>query len=51
MWSVKKATEGGLDEHLKLLNPSPEVRNVLEMVGFDRAFAIHSNLEEAVSSF
>ena len=51
MKSVKKSTEGNLEAHLKLLNPRPEVRSVLEMVGFDRAFEIYSNLEEALNSF
>lgn len=51
MKSVKKSSAGGLDLHLKLLNPSPEVRSVLEMVGFDRAFEIHTDLEAAVRSF
>jgi len=40
-----------MEEHIKLLNPIPEVRSVLEMVGFDRAFEIYSNLGEAVKSF
>ena len=51
MKSVKKSTGGGLESHLKLLNPGPEVRSVLEMVGFDRAFEIHTDLEAAVKSF
>ena len=51
MKSVKKSTEGNLEAHIKLLNPRPEVRSVLEMVGFDRAFQIYSNLEEALNSF
>lgn len=51
MRSAKKATNGKMEEHIKLLNPRPEVRSVLEMVGFDRVFEIHSNLDEAVKSF
>ena len=51
MKSAKKSTEGNLEAHLKLLNPRTEVRSVLEMVGFDRAFQIYSNLEEALNSF
>ena len=49
--AVKKTTDAKMQEHLKLLNPRQEVRDVLEMVGFDRAFEIHSNLEDAVKSF
>ncbi|MCC7187929.1 MAG: STAS domain-containing protein [Anaerolineales bacterium] len=51
MRSVKKITHEKKQEHIKLLNPRAEIRSVLEMVGFDRAFEIHSDLEEAVSSF
>ncbi len=51
MRSVKKTSDGKMQEHMKLLNPLPEVRSVLEMVGFDRAFEIHSSLEDAVKSF
>jgi anti-anti-sigma regulatory factor len=51
MKSVKKDTGSKMEEHLKLLNPQPDVKNVLEMVGFDRAFEIHTNLEQAVRSF
>jgi anti-anti-sigma regulatory factor len=51
MRSVKKVTDSGLETHLKLLNPGADVRNVLEMVGFDRAFEIHTDLEEALNSF
>jgi anti-anti-sigma factor len=51
MKSVKKSADSGMESHLKLLNPGPEVRSVLEMVGFDRAFEIHSDLEAAVKSF
>lgn len=49
--SVKKNSDGGMETHLKLLNPRPEVRNVFEMVGFDRAFEIYNELEAAVKSF
>ncbi len=51
MKSAKKVSGGEMQEHLKLLHPRPEVRSVLEMVGFDRVFETHSNLDEAVKSF
>lgn len=51
MKAVKKATDEKMQEHMKLLNPHPEVRGVLEMVGFDRVFKIFSNVDEAVKSF
>ena len=51
MRAVKKSTGDALQEHIKLLNPRSEIMSVLEMVGFDRAFEIHSNMDEAVKSF
>lgn len=51
MKSAKKASDEKTQEHMKLLNPRPEVRSVLEMVGFDRVFEIHANLDNAVRSF
>ena len=51
MRSVKKTSDGAMQEHMKLLNPRPEIQSVLEMVGFDRAFEIHSSLDDAVKSF
>ena len=49
--AVKKTTQDKMQEHLKLLNPREEVKNILEMVGFDRVFEIHASLDEAVKSF
>lgn len=49
--AVKKTTDDKIQEHLKLLNPREEVKNVLEMVGFDRVFEIYASLDEAVKSF
>lgn len=37
--------------HLKLLNPSPEVRRVLNIAGFDRYFESYVDLHKAISSF
>jgi anti-anti-sigma regulatory factor len=54
-WSAYRAMgrskEAGIQEHLKLLNPRPEVLSVLEMVGFSAVFKIFSDLDEAVKSF
>jgi anti-anti-sigma regulatory factor len=49
--SMDQSRDAGIQEHLKLLNPRPEVINVLEMVGFTQFFAMFSDLEEAVQSF
>ena len=37
--------------HLKLLNPSRQVLQVLTMAGIDMFLEIHSNLQEAIGSF
>jgi anti-anti-sigma regulatory factor len=37
--------------HLKLLNPTPEVRRVLNIAGFDAFIDIHDDLQTAVQSF
>lgn len=37
--------------HLKLLNPSDEVRRVLKTLGFDNYIDVFDNLEDALSAF
>ena len=37
--------------HLKLVNPSPYVRRVLEIAGYDLFLDIYGDLQEAVASF
>jgi anti-anti-sigma regulatory factor len=49
--SVGRASTAGVQTHIKLLNPREEIRNVLEMVGFQNVFATFTDLDEAVSSF
>ncbi len=51
MKAVKKEVDAKPQQHMKLFNPRPEVKSVLEMVGFDRVFEIHSSLDKAVQSF
>ena len=48
---IKRATETGIQAHLKLLSPQPRVARVLEMVGFTQFLEVHSDLEDAVASF
>ena len=38
-------------QYVKLLNPSVEVRRILQIAGFDRHFEIHVDLEKALASF
>ena len=49
--SLERASEAGVQKHIKLLNPRAEVMNVLEMVGFDTLFEVFTDLEQAVNSF
>ncbi|HQX16852.1 MAG TPA: STAS domain-containing protein [Anaerolineales bacterium] len=49
--SLGKTKESGKQQHVKLLNPGEQIKNVLEMVGFDNAFEIFSSLDDAVKAF
>jgi len=43
--------ERRLQKHVKLLNPSPEVDYILDILGFKQFFEIYTDLEEAIGSF
>jgi anti-anti-sigma regulatory factor len=49
--SMDKTRDGGMQKHVKLLNPRPEVSNVLEMVGFSGFFEVFTDKQKAVESF
>lgn len=49
--AIDRDREAGLQPHFVLLNPQPRVDRVLEMVGFKRFLAVHTDLETAVASF
>lgn len=49
--SMDKTRDGGMQQHVKLLNPRPEVTNVLEMVGFSGFFEVFTDKQKAVESF
>lgn len=49
--SVNKSRESGMQKNVKLLNPRPEVVNVLEMVGFSSFFEIFTDKQKALESF
>lgn len=40
-----------LQEHVKLLSPTREVREVLDMIGFSSLFEIYTDFPQAVASF
>lgn len=54
-WSTLKSMDstrdGGMQKHIKLLNPRPEVSNVLEMVGFSDFFEVFTDKQTAITSF
>ena len=49
--SIDRDRDNGIQEHVKLLSPSEQVRRVLEMTGFDRLFEISTDLQQATASF
>jgi len=49
--SINRGRDTGMQKHIKLLNPQPEVNNVLEMVGFSQMFEIFSDREKAIQAF
>ena len=53
-WAAYRSMKSGMaavQEHIKLLNPRPEIKSVLEMVGFEQFFAVFTDIDEAVKSF
>lgn len=49
--SLEKERAGDMQQNLKLLNVPPEVRSVLDVVGFAAFFEMHTDLQQAVASF
>lgn len=49
--SADRSREGGIQKNVKLLNPSNEVMNVLQMVGFTEFFEIYADKQNAIDSF
>jgi len=49
--SMDRTRDGGLQKHLKLLNPRPEITAVLEMVGFSAFFEVFTEKKAAIDSF
>lgn len=49
--SMGRARDGGLQKHLKLLNPRTEITNVLEMAGFSEFFEVFTEKKTALDSF
>ena len=49
--AIDRDRSNGLQQHVKLLSPQPEVANILDITGFNSLFEIHSDLASAVASF
>jgi anti-anti-sigma factor len=48
---IDRERESGFQKNVKLLNPSTDVDQVLETVGFKQFFEVYTDLDEAVKSF
>lgn len=48
---IERDREGGMQQHLKLLNPQPQVQRVLEMSGLTQFFEVYTDQEQAIASF
>ncbi|HVM71684.1 MAG TPA: STAS domain-containing protein [Anaerolineales bacterium] len=49
--AIDRDRDKGLQKHVKLLSPLPDVAHVLDITGFKALFEIHTDLETAVASF
>jgi anti-anti-sigma regulatory factor len=49
--SVSSSRDSGVQKHVKLLSPRPEIVNVLDMVGFSAFFEIFTDKQKAIESF
>jgi anti-anti-sigma regulatory factor len=49
--SMDRARGSGVQKHMKLLNPQPNVAGVFDKAGFTQFFEIFSDLQKAVDSF
>ncbi len=49
--SINRLHYRGAQEHVKLLSPNKQVREVLDMIGFSSLFDIFTDLDQALASF
>jgi len=49
--SMGNVSDAGIQKHVKLLNPRPEIVSVLDMVGFSAFFEIFTDKQAAIDSF
>ena len=49
--SADKERDSGAQQHVKMCGVPPEVRSVLDVVGFSNFFEMHADLQNAIASF
>jgi anti-anti-sigma regulatory factor len=49
--SIDHARSGGVQQHVKLLNPQPKVSRTLQMTSMNEFFEIFTDLQAAIASF
>ena len=49
--AIDRDRENGVQKHVKLLSPQPEVANTLDITGFKKLFEIYTDMEAALASF
>jgi anti-anti-sigma regulatory factor len=49
--TLERDRESGIQEHVKLLNPQPQVDRSLEITGLKKFFEVYTDLDTAVASF
>ncbi len=49
--AIERDRKNGVQKHVKLLSPLPEVAHILEIVGFKALFEIYTDLDTALASF
>ena len=48
---IDQNRDHGVQKHVKLLSPQPDVEHILEITGFKALFEIYTDLEAALASF
>jgi anti-anti-sigma regulatory factor len=49
--AIERDRKNGVQKHVKLLSPQPDVAHILEIVGFKALFEIFTDLDTALASF
>ena len=49
--AIERDRKNGVQKHVKLLSPQPDVAHILEIVGFKALFEIYTDQDTALASF